>query len=96
VIVVQADPEVLLERQLQRRGRTMPEQVADGSAKRYLKSQQDRLAEIYKPMLKQGSRIKPNRYSVVAAAKAAARIIHLTEYKPFDFVARLAEIKKSG
>jgi hypothetical protein len=94
VIVVQADPEVLLERQLQRRGRAKPEEVKDGSAKRYLKRQQDRLAKIYEPAIKNSSRIRTNRYSVVSAARNAARIIHLDEYKPFDFTHQLNKIKE--
>jgi len=95
VIVVQADPEVLLERQLQRAGRTKPEKVADGSAKLYLEYQQDRLAEIYKPAIDQGSCVKTNRYSIGGAAKAIARAIHLSGYSPFDFRARLNEIKET-
>jgi hypothetical protein len=93
VIVVQSEPETLLERQLQRSGRTTPEQVADGSAEEYLRQQQERLVNIYEKAIDAGSTIKTNRCSLVAPVKAAARIIHFQEYKPFDFVARLEEIR---
>jgi hypothetical protein len=96
VIVVQSEPETLLERQLQRSGRTTPEQVADGSAKGYLRQQQERLVSVYKSAIDAGSTIKTNRWSLVAPVKAAARIIHFQEYKPFDFAARLQEIKEGG
>jgi dephospho-CoA kinase len=95
VIVVHADVEVLLERQLQRSGRTTPEEVTNGSHKRYLKRQQDRLAQIYKPAIDQESCVETNRYSVVGAAKAVARIIHLDNYKPFSFTAQLKKIKEA-
>lgn len=94
VIVVQAEPDVLLERQLQR-GRIKPEEVADGSQTRYLERQQDRLGKIYQKAIDEGSVVKTNRYSVAGPAKTAARIIHLNEYKPFDFSGRLEEIKEA-
>jgi hypothetical protein len=94
VIVVQADTDILLERQIQRGRQTNPEKIADGSAKDYLKRQQDRLALVYKEAIDLGSVIKTNRCSVAGSVKAAARIVHFEEYKPFDFVGRLKEIKE--
>ena len=93
VIVVQADPEILLERQLQRTGRTKLEEVADGSAGAYLNRQQERLGEIYKKAIDAGGLVKTNRCSIANSVKEAARIIHFGEYTTFDFSGRLREIK---
>lgn len=94
VVVVQADTEVLIERQLQRTGRLKPEKAVGASAKRYLNGQRERLAKIYKKAIDAGSAIETDRCSVATSVKAAARIIHLNKYVPFDFAARLRTIQK--
>jgi hypothetical protein len=94
VILVHADTKILLERQLQRSGRTKPEEVADRSAIKYLKLQQERLKKIYKKAIKAGSVVKTNRCSITTSAKEAARIIHFGEYRTFDFCERLHEIQE--
>jgi hypothetical protein len=94
VIVVQADTELLVARQLQRTGRTKPEEVADGSAGRYLERQRERLAEVYKKAIDSGSMVETDRCSIAVSVKAAARIIHFGDYVPFDFAGRLREIQK--
>ena len=94
VIVVQADTEALVDRQLQRGGRTRPERVADGSAGRYLERQRKRLDRIYKKAIDAGSTIETGRCSVATSVKAAARIIHFGDYASFDFAGRLRAIQK--
>jgi hypothetical protein len=94
VIVVQADPEILLERQIQRGRQTKPEEIANGNAQEYLRQQQVRLASVYSSAIASGSFVKTNRCSLAGSVKAAARIIHFEEYRPFDFAGRLREIKE--
>jgi hypothetical protein len=94
VIVLRADTEMLITRQLQRSGRSKPEEVADGSAKRYLEQQRERLAKIYKKAINLGSVVETDRCSVALSVKAAARIIHFGDYLPFDFAGRLHAIRK--
>ena len=93
VIVVQTENEILLERQIQRGRPTATEDVKSGKAMQYLENQQKRLEQIYKSAMEDGSVVKTDRGSVAASVKAAARIVHFEEYKPFDFVKRLTEIK---
>jgi hypothetical protein len=95
VLVVQADPEVLVERQLQRGGRTTPEEVASGATARYLERQKDRLAQVYRKAISEGSAVETDRCTVAISVKAAARIIHFGEYLPFDFANRLRVIQKN-
>jgi hypothetical protein len=94
VIVVQADTEVLVERQLLRSGRAKPEEVADGSTERYLERQSKRLAEIYKRAIDIKSVIETDCCSIAISVKAAARIVHFGNYQPFDFAGRLRAIQK--
>jgi SIR2-like domain len=93
VIVLRADPEVLVERQLQR-GRVKPQEVADGSARRYLEHQRGLLAMIYKKAIDAGSLVETDRCTIAVSVKTAARIIHLDAYMPFDFARRLRAIRK--
>ncbi len=94
VILLQAAPSVLTYRQLQRGGRTTPDQVADGSAEKYLKRQRETLAKIYREAIDRGSAVRTDRYPVALSMRAVARIIHLDDYAPFDFVGRLRAIQR--
>jgi hypothetical protein len=94
VIVVQAETEVLIERQLQRGGRAKPEEVADGSAGRYLERQRDRLAKIYDKAIEDDSVVQTDCCSIAVSVRAVARIIHFSTYSPFDFSRRLRAIQK--
>lgn len=94
VILVQAETEILLERQIQRGRQLNPDEITNGHAKRYLEQQQDRLAQVYKKAIDEGSIVRTNRCSIAASVKTAARIVHFEEYKPFDFVERLNEFKE--
>jgi len=96
VIVLQANTEVLVERQLKRGGRTKPEEVENGSAARYLEQQQERLAEIYKTSIGAGSTVQTDHCSLAVSVKAAARLIHFGDYAPFDFGGRLRAIQKGN
>jgi dephospho-CoA kinase len=93
VVVVQADPEMLVERQLQRSGRTKPEEVKSGETKRYLEHQRGCLGKIYAKSIADGSVVESGHCIPGGAAKDAARIIHFEEYRPFDFVSRLRAIQ---
>jgi hypothetical protein len=93
VLLVQAGANILVERQLQRGGRTTPEEVANGSAARYLERQRDRLAKIYKQSLDSDSSVETDRCTVAASVKAAAKIIHFGPYKPFGFANRLQALQ---
>lgn len=93
IILVQADAEILLERQLQR-GRTRTNEM--DKHKRYLVNQRSRLDKIYKRAIETKSVVETNRCSLAASAKAAARIIHFETYRPFDFYGRLNQIKKTA
>lgn len=93
IVVVRAEVDMLVERQLQRSGRTKPEDVASGFAARYLERQQLRLAQVYDGPIKAGSQIENDRCSIATSVRAAARIIHFGDYTPFDFGARLREIQ---
>lgn len=96
VIVVRADAEILVDRQLQRGGRTTPEEVSGGKTFRYLEKQRDLLLEVYVSALRIGSVVDTDRCTVAVSVKAAARIIHFCEYKPFDFPGRLKVIQNRG
>ncbi|MBX3497842.1 MAG: SIR2 family protein [Alphaproteobacteria bacterium] len=89
VILVRAETEALVQRQMQRGGRTKPEEVANGSTASYLSNQKARLDDIYKD----ASVIDSDRCSVGTSVKAAARIIHFDDYVPFDFAGRLRAIQ---
>jgi hypothetical protein len=93
VLVVRADAEVLVERQL-RRGRTTPTEVSNGRAFQYLERQKSRLLRVYERAIKQGSVVDTDNCSVAISVKDAARIIHLGNYTPFNFAQRLRQIKK--
>jgi hypothetical protein len=94
VIVLQADPVVLVQRQLQRANRTTPEEAADGSAEQYLKRQRAILDKIYETAIDDRSVVKTDRCSIAVPAKDAARLIHFGDYAPFDFAGRLRAIQK--
>lgn len=96
VLVVRADAEVLVGRQLQRGGRTTAEEVSSGKTFRYLKRQRDIMLDIYRAAVMAGSVVDTDRCSVAVSVKAAARIIHFGEYRPFDFVGRLKTLTKSN
>jgi SIR2-like domain len=93
VIVLCADSRALAYRQL-KRNRTTPEEVANGSTERYLKRQQELLQEAYKTAVMAGSVVHTEDYSIVGSLKAAARIIHLDTYIPFEFAKQLRLISK--
>jgi SIR2-like domain len=94
VVVLQAEPRVLTFRQLQRGNRANPEEVASGSTQRYLTRQRAILDKIYKRAIDEGSVVQTDKYPLAASMKAAARIVHLEKYVPFDFVLRLREIQR--
>jgi chloramphenicol 3-O-phosphotransferase len=96
VVVVRADAEVLVERQLQRGGRTTPKEVSSGATLRYLERQRERLLEVYKRAIQAGSVVDTDRCTVAVSVKAVARIIHFGTYTPFDFASRLRQIKKGS
>jgi len=92
VILVTADPNVLLERQLQRGSRVRAEDVPNGDAMAYLKTQQNLMRAIYKQSVDDKSAVDADACSVAQTLKDVARIIHFEPYKPFNFKARLQEI----
>lgn len=94
ILVVRADAEVLVERQLQRGGRTTPQDVTSGSALRYLERQKSRLLEVYKKAIGEGSVVDTDHCSVAVSVKDAARIIHFGVYSPFNFAHRLRQLQK--
>jgi hypothetical protein len=94
VLVVRADAEVLVERQLQRGGRTTPKEVSNGEALRYLDRQKSRLLQIYRKAIGDGSVVDTDHCSVAVSVKDAARIIHFGAYTPFNFAQRLRQIQK--
>jgi uncharacterized protein YjiS (DUF1127 family) len=94
VLVVRADAEVLVERQLQRGGRTTAAQVQSGETLRYLEQQKSRLLRIYGKAIEQGSVVDTDHCSVAVSVKDAARIIHFGDYAPFNFTQRLRQIRK--
>lgn len=94
VLVVRANAGVLIERQLQRGGRTTPKEVSSGEALRYLERQKSRLLRVYEKAIKQASVVDTDNCSVAVSVKDAARIIHFGNYRPFDFAHRLRQIRK--
>jgi hypothetical protein len=94
VILLHAQTEALLTRQLQRGGRTKLAEVENGSAGRYLELQRDRLDEIYRSAAEAGSSVRSDFCSIATTVKYVARIIHFGDYKPFEFVKRLRRIQK--
>jgi hypothetical protein len=94
VLVVRADAEVLVERQLQRGGRTTPKEVSSGEALRYLERQRSRLLRVYEKAIRQGSVVDTDNCSVAVSVKDAARVIHFGDYTPFNFAQRLRQIRK--
>lgn len=95
VIVLEANSAALLYRQLQRgSSRATPADAANGSAERYLKKQQSLIAKIYKRPIQEGSTVRTDRVPMAVSLKAVARIIHLENYTPFDFLRRLHAIQK--
>ncbi len=96
IIVLQADTDALVARQLQRGGRTSPQEVQNGTHARYLERQKERLNDIYKKPIASGSVVQTGRCPVAVSVKEAARIIHFGPYQPFDFAQRLRAIKKGA
>ena len=94
VIVLQADPAVLAHRQLRRGNRTTPKEINNGSASKYLTRQRNKLDKIYERAIDRGSVVQTDIYPIAASVKAAARIVHLDKYEPFDFAERLREIQR--
>lgn len=94
VLVVRANAEVLVERQLRRGGRTTPKEVSSGETLRYLERQRMRLLEVYKRAIQIDSVVDTDHCSVAVSVKDAARIVHFGSYTPFDFARRLRQIQK--
>jgi hypothetical protein len=76
ILLVQADTEILVERQLQRgRGRAKPQDVASGSSARYLNKQKERLSQIYSSAIAVGSVITTDRCSIETTAIATLKLL---------------------
>ena len=92
VIVVQARPQILLERQIQRGGRQSSEaDLRSGKALKYLEKQAKLMDEIYRAAVKGSSCVRGDGCSVLSCLQRVMRIIHFQEYKPFEFARRLRQ-----
>lgn len=86
VILIQAEPDTLLERQIQR-GRDG--QVPPAKAKEVLRHQQDVMLETYAPAIAAGSTARGDCCSIATCVQDVVRIIYFGDYTPFDFRGRL-------
>jgi hypothetical protein len=89
VILIEANPEILLERQIQR-GRRSKKQ-GSGKAHAYLERQSDLMRQIYQKAVEQGSAVRGDGCSVATCLQDLMRIIHFQQYRPFDFAQRLED-----
>jgi hypothetical protein len=89
VIVVQTDPAVLLERQIQRGRKPPDEDMKSGKALAYLERQQGLMMEVYEDAIKKGSTVRGDCCSIATCLQDVMRIIHFQKYEPFDFATRL-------
>lgn len=91
IIVVQSQPDVLLERQIQRGRRPSNEDVRSGEALQYLRRQQDSMLQIYRDAIEKKSSVRGDCCSIAICLQDVMRIVHFEDYSPFDFAGRLRE-----
>jgi hypothetical protein len=89
VIVIQAEPITLLERQIQRGRPPRDEDPTSDKTLQVLKRQQEVMLDIYDPVIKLGSTTWGYCCSIAEGVQDVIRIIFFGEYHPFDFGARL-------
>lgn len=87
--MVQTDPNVLLERQIQRGRRPTDTDLQSGKALAYLDKQQKLMLEIYAAAITGKSSVRGDCCSVATCIQDVVRIIYFQDYQPFDFNGRL-------
>jgi dephospho-CoA kinase len=91
VILVEADPETLLERQIQRGRRSRKQGLKSGRARAYLARQSNLMRAIYQKAIDQGSTVRGDGCSLTSCLQDVIRIIHFGDYRLFDFAQRLKD-----
>ncbi len=89
VIVIQADPKMLVRRQIQRGRPPSENDPTSEKARATLERQQDIMLNIYASAIATGSTARGDCCSIAECVQDVVRIIYFGEYRPFDFNGRL-------